>query len=421
MASFSFGAGNLGKLARIPLYVAGRAATLVVPRADRWVFGCGAGIGDGALALWEVVRAHGHDALWLTGSAREAADAAARGIRTAPKHGLRGWWATARAGVVVVTHGFGDVNRYATGGALAVQLWHGIPLKRIGLDSAETTRLPAFPGSAWAQRLLRLLYRRTARRIGVLPAASERARGRLESAFGLPSGRVLVTGEPRVDVLSVGQPATRRRAASALLHQTLPGLPVESRLILYAPTWRDGAADPAVPTPQEWNEITAMLQRQNAVLLVRSHPLGAGVYAPPISSERVREIGSDAASDITPYLPAIDVLVTDYSSLAYDVGLLDMPVVFLAPDAQQYALTRGFYGSFVDVAGADAATDWAAAVAQVERILADAAEFAQRSERSRTLSAQMHAHRDGRNAQRVYVATVRRYRARTRWASEGER
>ena len=44
----------------------------------------------------------------------------------------RGWWATARAGVVVVTHGQGDVNRYATSGAFLVQLWHGIPLKRIG-------------------------------------------------------------------------------------------------------------------------------------------------------------------------------------------------------------------------------------------------------------------------------------------------
>ena len=48
--------------------------------------------------------------------------------------------------VVVVTHGFGDVNRYAVTGAFVVQLWHGIPLKRIGLDSAETLRPPAALG-----------------------------------------------------------------------------------------------------------------------------------------------------------------------------------------------------------------------------------------------------------------------------------
>lgn len=54
MASFSFGAGNAAKLLRVPLYAAGRILTAAVPRSrDEWVFGCGAGIGDGALALWE--------------------------------------------------------------------------------------------------------------------------------------------------------------------------------------------------------------------------------------------------------------------------------------------------------------------------------------------------------------------------------
>ena len=114
----------------------------------------------------------GHDAIWLTGSAREAADAAARGIPTAPKHSLRGFWLTARAGVVVVTHGFGDVNRYAVSGAFLVQLWHGIPLKRIGLDSPETLRSGILPSSLLVRAALGAMYRGATRRIDVLPAAS---------------------------------------------------------------------------------------------------------------------------------------------------------------------------------------------------------------------------------------------------------
>ena len=51
------------------------------------------------------------------------------------KRSLRGFWLTARAGVVVITHGFGDVNRYAVSDAFIVQLWHGIPLKRISSTS----------------------------------------------------------------------------------------------------------------------------------------------------------------------------------------------------------------------------------------------------------------------------------------------
>src|SRR6478735_6106806 len=220
MASFSFGAGNARKLAGLPLFAAGRLLTLVVPRSrDEWVFGCGGGIGDGALAKWELVASEGHSAVWLVGSAREQADAAARGIPTLPKQSLRGLWRTARARVIVVTHGFGDVNRYAVTGAFVVQLWHGIPLKRIGLDSPETLRLPGVldgrgvPGATLARRLLRFMYRGAARRIRILPAASHLVRGRLESAFSLADERVPVTGEPRVDVLSQGAPDERRDAA----------------------------------------------------------------------------------------------------------------------------------------------------------------------------------------------------------------
>ncbi|WP_341939717.1 CDP-glycerol glycerophosphotransferase family protein [Microbacterium sp. LWH10-1.2] len=402
MASFSFGSGNAAKLLRIPLYAAGRIGTLIVPRGRRWVFGCGAGIGDGALALQRLAQANGHDTLWLTSSEREEREAAALGIRTVPKGGLRGWWATARAGVLVVTHGLGDVNRYANAGAFVVQLWHGIPLKRIGLDSPATTQVPNIPGASLLRRVVGLLYRGAAQRIRVLPAASHRSRGRLESAFGIGDARVVVTGEPRVDVLSIGTADERRAAASALLVSAVGELPDGARTILYAPTWRDGAADPAVPSAAQWIDIIRTLERTDSVLLVRSHPLGEGGYASPLPSRRVRMLGAGVLADVTPALPAVDVLVTDYSSLAYDVGLLATPVLFLGPDAEEYARTRGFYGGFAEVAGKDFARSWDELIAQLEPLLSDEGVFAERSARSATLSAQMHAFRDGRNTQRVY-------------------
>lgn len=404
MASFSFGTGNAAKLARIPLYALGRLGTLLVPRGRRWVFGCGAGIGDGALALQRHAAAEGHDTVWLTANEREARDAAALGIRTTPKSGLRGWWATARAGVLVVTHGLGDVNRYGNGGAFVVQLWHGIPLKRIGLDSPATTQVPAVPGAPLLRRLVGVLYRAAAQRIRVLPAASDRARGRLESAFGLGGDRVVVTGEPRVDVLSAGSVAQRRTAARSILTAAAGDLPGDARIVLYAPTWRDGAADPSVPTAREWVDIIRVLEERDAVLLVRSHPLGAGSYTPPLPSTRVRMLPSTVLADVTPALAAVDVLVTDYSSLAYDVGLLAMPVLFLAPDAEDYARTRGFYGRYRDVAAAGAAADWRQLLAELDALLADTAVFDAASARSATLSAEMHAFRDGQNTRRVYRA-----------------
>ncbi|MGM7697427.1 CDP-glycerol glycerophosphotransferase family protein [Microbacterium sp. A84] len=404
MASFSFGSGNAAKLLRIPLYAIGRIGTLLVPRGHRWVFGCGAGIGDGALTLWRVATAEGHRTVWLTSSDRERKDAAALGIPTISKSSLRGWWATARAGVLVVTHGLGDVNRYAVSGGFVVQLWHGIPLKRIGLDSPATTQVPNIPGASVLRRLIGLLYRGAAQRIRVLPAASDRSRGRLESAFALGDSRVIVTGEPRVDVLSAGTEPERRDAASVLLTEATHTLPRDARRLLYAPTWRDGEGDPAVPTAAEWVRIIALLEQQNTVLFVRSHPLGAGAYQPPLPSGRVRMLGSDVLADVTPALPGIDVLITDYSSLAYDVGLLDMPVLYLAPDAEDYARTRGFYGRYEDVASAGVATGWSELLEQLRMLLTNKRVFTERAQQSTTLSAQVHAYRDGRNTRRVYQA-----------------
>src|SRR5690606_23361661 len=90
--------------------------------------------------------------------------------------------------------------------------------------------------------------------------------------------------------------------------------------------------------------------------------------------------------------------------MAYDVGLLGMPVLYLAPDAEDYARTRGFYGRYDDVAGDDIAKDWTGLLDQLEAVLSDDRKFAERSTRSTTLSAQVHAYRDGNNACRVYQA-----------------
>lgn len=412
MASFSFGAGNARQLATIPLYAAGRMLTALVPRTrDEWVFGSAAGIGDGALALWRVAAADGRRAVWLVGTARERRDAAAHGIPTLPKRSLRGLWRTARARVVVVTHGFGDVNRYAVSGAFVVQLWHGIPLKRIGLDSPETLRVPAViartpAAAAGARALLRAMYRGAARRIRVLPAASHLVRGRLESAFALPDASVPVTGEPRVDVLSRGTAADRRTTARAAIGRAVPRADPAGRLVLYAPTWRDGADDPAVPTADEWAGIVEVLARHAATLLVRSHPLGAGEYAPPFATDRVQSLGSDLVPDVTPLLPGLDALVTDYSSLVFDAALVPLPTVFLAPDVDDYARRRGFYGSYGDVAGDQWALDWTEAIAQLDALLGDPVEHARRVARAEALSARVHAFRDGGNARRVYRAIL---------------
>jgi len=403
VAAFSFSAGNARKILRIPLSFAGRLATALIPRSrDLWVFGSAAGLADGGLALWEEAAAHGERAVWLITTVRQARDADALRIPHVVVGSPRGFWLTARARVIVVTHGFGDVNRYGVDPrAVIVQLWHGIPLKRIGLDSPETVRSAILPGSQLVRGAIGRLYAATTRQIRVLPAASPLVRGRLESAFGLPDDRVPVTGEPRVDVLSRGTAAERRAAGRALIEAAVGPIAEGVRLVMYAPTWRDGEPDPAVPTTAEWRGIVDLLESTDAVLLVRSHPLGAGDYRVPGASGRVRAIGSDLVPDITPALPALDALVTDYSSLAFDAALVPLPVVYFAPDLEAYRSRRGMYGRYADVAADGWASTWPEAIERIASALEDP-EPGRR--RSFALSERVHSYRDGRNTSRVYAA-----------------
>lgn len=375
MARFTFSAGNARVLARAPLYAAGALLARVVPRSpDRWVYGSGIGLGEGALALYDAAVARDGDArvhTWLASTAAERDAARDRGMVSELKRSPRGLWLTLRAGVAVVTHGAGDVNRFGVSGTRLVQLWHGIPLKKLHLDTAAALRLPLVGSLPGAQRLMAALYRRAGAHIALFPVASAVVGARIRSAFGLSADRVLALGEPRDDVLLAGDPATRRRDARARI-EAATGPLADGPVVLYAPTWRDGDPDPAVPSDDEWTRIAAWCAETGATLLIRSHPLGAGSYAagPSLGHGRIRLIGSELVADATPLLPAVDLVITDYSSIAFDAAIAEVPSVFFAPDVPNYLARRGLYVPYAEFTGGTHVTTWAAALERAGRVLA---------------------------------------------------
>ncbi len=414
MARFTFSAGNARVLARAPLYALGALTAVLVPRSPRrWVFASGIGLGEGALALHDYTRTVDPErhVTWLASSSTELAEARERGMRALPKRGPRGLWATLRARVVVVTHGFGDVNRFGVSGARVVQLWHGIPLKKLHLDTGAALRLPLIGSLPGVGRLMAALYRRAGAQIALFPVASELVAARIRSAFGLSASRVIVTGDPRDDVLLVGTPESRRQAARALITEALTRaggapLPADGPLVLYAPTWRDGATDAAIPTPAEWQAIALWAERAGATLLIRSHPLGAGSYADgAASSPRIRLLGRDALTDVTPALPALDVLVTDYSSIAFDAAIAGVPSVFFASDLANYLATRGLYAPYREFAGGDPATTWVETLARIDDTLVGPGRDAALAH-ARWLRDELVDHLDGRATERVHAAVL---------------
>jgi CDP-glycerol glycerophosphotransferase len=408
VARFTFATGNLKKVLALPLYGLGNLASVVVPRSNKlWIFASGSGVGEGSLALLLHTRA-ANPALrlvWLTRNSVDEANAKRFGIATASKRGPRGFWLTLRARVVVVTHGFGDANRFGVHGAYVVQLWHGIPFKHIHLDSPATVSIPVFSRFGIARRAIRAAYLRSARGIQLFPTASPIAAARIRTAFGLPANRVVVTGDPRDDVLA----SETRDGARAKVAALLGADRLAKTVILYAPTWRDGAEDPLIPTAADWKRLIAYLDATESMLLIRSHPLGAGDYSVGAElSPRIRLLGANLQGDITPLLPAVDTLITDYSSIAFDYSLVGGPMVFLAPDVLTYSSSRGSYEPFSDFTGGFEVVDWTGVVELLRERDKSAAVRKRMTDHTEWLAKRNYSFSDGGNTARVYDEIVSR-------------
>lgn len=412
-ARFTFASGNARAVLRLPAYLLGALACLVVPRTGRiWVFGCATGPGEGALPLYRLARERldgSVRAVWLASTPAEQERARQLGLQTVLKSSARGLWLTLRARVLVVTHGLGDVNRYGVWGGFVVQLWHGIPLKRLHLDSPAALRLPLLGGHPAVRRLLGNALRLATRQIRLFPVASHLVAERIGSAFGLPGERIPVTGDPRDDILLADAPDQRRADALARLEAAVGALPRTARLLLYAPTWRDGERDPSAPDARAWAGIATWVQRHNAVLLVRAHPLARDDYATTADPERIRVLGPDAISDVNTVLSAVDVLITDYSSIAFDFCLTGGPILFLAPDVGAYTASHGLYEPYGSFSGGRHVSGWAQLLDQLDQLTDASSAFARdAAAHSRLLRERHFEHADGRATERVLAELMRR-------------
>jgi CDP-glycerol glycerophosphotransferase len=176
-----------------------------------------------------------------------------------------------------------------------------------------------------------------------------------------------------------------------------------ARILLYAPTWRDGDPDPAIPRAADWRAIGDYLEATGSLLLIRSHPLGIGDYSVGLdASGRILLLGADLQGDVTPLLPGVDLLITDYSSIAFDFALTGRPILFLAPDIAEYTTSRGLYEPYRDFSGSTEVTSWSALLDVLRSIDGDPAVEKKAREHSVWLANRGHSYRDGKNTARVY-------------------
>ncbi|WP_166984974.1 CDP-glycerol glycerophosphotransferase family protein [Canibacter zhoujuaniae] len=406
---FDFATGNFLKLLRIPLYFFGFLLCLLIPRdKERWVFASAAGFGEGARPLAEKLREQHAEAkiTWLAADKTVQQDIEQHGFSAVLQKSWAGFWATARAGQVIVTHGLGDANRYGIFGARVVQLWHGAPLKKLHLDSSATTKLGA---PAIFKQLLNRMYRFGAATVDLYVAGSYTAATRLRTAFRVLPGRVQILGDPRHDPLikilrDAATLAEQRNQLLAALEGADRGRVAATDWVLYAPTWRDGEADPGVPTQEEAKQLAAFAEQCGVTVFVRPHPLAVGDYCHLAEHPEIVLLTADRVRDLTPQLGQFAAVVTDYSSVALDFSLTERPIVWFAPDVARYSKTRGLYEPFSVTTDGRFVTSWEACTAALQQIFTDRKARSLAAQATVRLRSRFHKYSDGCASERVIQA-----------------
>lgn len=404
---FSFVKANTSKMLLLPVYVFVGLLARLWPRSRKlWVFGRKSGFGEGPLRVLLEVRARHPDfrVVWVAQNDKDLAAARHAGVECVLRSSLAGFLATLRAGVIVITHGLGDISRPAAPGAKIIQLWHGTPLKLISLDSPSTYSFGRSLVARAMGRLMLVPYRAAFRAPHAYVAASELSAQRFVTAFGLPRKRILVTGDPRCDCLFASDPELSRKLARRTLAKLWGVETLPETILMYAPTWRDGEVDPGVPGPAEIGCLAKMCDETGACLIIRSHPWGFGADALHLQQEipaSIRFLPSSLVSDVTPLLHAVDGLITDYSAIAIDYSLLERPIYFFAPDLATYVATRGLYEPYEVFTNEDWCSHWYEVISQILHDMSGAGTYAKRCDRTRAIKRRHHAFHDGRAASRL--------------------
>jgi CDP-ribitol ribitolphosphotransferase len=204
-----------------------------------------------------------------------------------------------------------------------VQMWHALgAIKKFGYQSIGQ------PGgrSAGIARDMRMH-----RNYDVVLCGGPGSVETFAAAFDVDPHVVLPLGLPRVDYL---RDATSARSSSdpvptvAALHARYPRLADGSKtVVLYVPTFRHHGGD-------AFRNVIDAFASENFTLVVKPHDLDSATVPEA-------HVVDATGVEVLDLLPICDVVVTDYSAVAFEASCIDKPVYFYVHDIEEYQAAQG--------------------------------------------------------------------------------
>ena len=227
-----------------------------------------------------------------------------------------------------------------------LQTWHGTPLKKLGYDITQE-------GGNAMNNLgeIRKKNDKDVRRYSYMLSPSEFCTEKFKSAFNIKGlGRediIIQAGYPRNDFLFKYTENDIKRVRKAL------DLPLDKKVILYAPTWRDNQHEVGQGYTYSVGMDFDRLQRElgdEYIILFRAHYFVTNSF--DFAAHPGFVVNVSEYDDINELYIISDMLITDYSSVFFDYANLKRPILFYMYDLDFYQNNlHDFYIGLDDLPG----------------------------------------------------------------------
>lgn len=229
-----------------------------------------------------------------------------------------------------------------------VQCWHGTPLKKLGYD------ISVVGGNAMNSiNDIRKKYKNDSKRYNYIISPSHFCTNKFISAFNLQRKNIIKEiGYPRDDYLINYAVKDVNRIKSKLK------IPLDKKIILYAPTWRDNEHESGIGYTYQLNLDFNKLREKYSekyIILFKSHYFISNYI--DLSKYKGFVYNVSDYSDINDLYIISDLLITDYSSVFFDYANLKKPIIFYMYDLDEYKTKlRDFYIDLSELPGPIART-----------------------------------------------------------------
>ena len=236
-----------------------------------------------------------------------------------------GAWATS-AGLPVYIP-FANKRRFI------INLWHGMPFKKICYDSNELNR--------FVKPIHKLFF---SKNYSAISATSKYFQKIMASAFDVNPEIVHILGQPRNDMLFKSGDKIN------ILKELGVKFIGNPKLVLYAPTFRDTNQTQYFPfTDFNKEQFDFWLKENNIFFFIRPHK-SESAKVEIYKGQNIFIIDDKKVEDIMSILNIFDLLISDYSGICCDFLILEKPILLLPYDLEEYLKIRGTYMTYENYA-----------------------------------------------------------------------